>query len=477
MRTIRPTSVPTCVGRPRERGVALLTVLALTFSLLVFTAISVQMVQTHAVVRQTEENVFVARQIAESALAQALGRLKEAGVRTPVSGDGTEAYWMKFGSGEFYYDTVVDDTTGVTSICAWGRVPLPGTPSYSQASPLDADWDGRGYVLQGLEMTLKNRQFVPDTPLYLGNGGIQRPLGGVEWVSGTDPFDPSTWRKVSGSPESWQSATVDLEISALDHPVDHLASGSAPTPASAGVHPHSLLVSKNPVGQQNAHAWMNFSADGGAADSKATPSPWSNYAPSSTDPEYAFPVDSAVPDVQDYVDAIWNRYSGGGANLLTGGGSLSGTYGDLATPQVTIVTGGLRVPTGQSFSGAGILVIRDDYDPNTDVSNTPNRRAFMRIQGDFEWSGLVIMAGWNPYLEVAASGNATILGSMMAEDSVMSMGETSLATSMLWVALENPLRILYSSQMFEPGGIVQSILPGVRKEILGFRELTDGIAP
>ena len=204
-----------------------------------------------------------------------------------------------------------------------------------------------------------------------------------------------------------------------------------------------------------------------------TPSPATSYSTISTDAEFAYPIDESVPDVQDYVDVIWNQYSSGSAaNLLTGG-NLTGTYGTVANPEVTIITGGLRVNPNQEFSGAGILVIRDDFDPNIDVNNTPSRNAFLEVLGTLEWSGLVIVSGWNPYVEVGPNGSATIVGALMGEDSGMSMGETSLATAMLWFDLQNELKLLYSSDMFEPGGIVYESLPGVRKEIVGVRELTD----
>ena len=462
---------------PREAGIALLFSLVMMLALLMMTALSLELTKTHALVNRSEESLFMARQGAESALAQALARMKDGGQLAPVSGDGTSPVWIAFGGGEFYYETTVDLTTEISTITAWSRIPVASNPSGSPFSPDNVAWDGRGYVLQGLELLVKGRVFIPSTPLFLGNGGIQRPLGGVEWVAGTDPFDPNTWQKVSSSPESTQRASVDMELSALDYPYDYLTNGGTPVALAPGIHPYSLLVSKNPVGQQNARAWMDFSAGGTAATAGLSPSPLTSYSTTSTDADYAYPIDESVPDVQDYIDVIWNQYSSGAsANLLTGG-SLSGTYGSVATPQVTIVTGGLQIDAGDTFSGAGILVIRDDFDPNIDVNTTPTRRAFLDVLGTLEWSGLVVIAGWNPYVEIKTSGNATIVGALMAEDSVMSMGETSLATSMIWFRLASELKILYSSDMFEPGGIVYESLPGVRKEVIGVRELMASYGP
>ena len=73
---------------PREAGVALLLALVLTIGLIGFTALSVEITRTHAAVLASENSVFRARTIADSAVAEALGRLKEAGQSAPVSGDG-----------------------------------------------------------------------------------------------------------------------------------------------------------------------------------------------------------------------------------------------------------------------------------------------------------------------------------------------------------------------------------------------------
>ena len=49
------------------------------------------------------------------------------------------------------------------------------------------------YQLHSVEMIVVSSSFVPDSPLYFGNGGIERPLGGFSWTGGSDPSDPSTW--------------------------------------------------------------------------------------------------------------------------------------------------------------------------------------------------------------------------------------------------------------------------------------------
>jgi hypothetical protein len=146
-------------------------------------------------------------------------------------------------------------------------------------------------------------------------------------------------------------------------------------------------------------------------------------------------------------------------------------YGDLSDPRVTFVTGVLEVSSGTTFQGCGILVIRDDYDPNVDTSNTPSIRAQLHIYGTFRWTGLVILAGWAPDIVVASGADATIVGGIFGEDSVQSGGEPSLDTAMVIMTVADDFRLLYSSGVFSPGGLVYNLLPRVRKEVVGVREL------
>jgi hypothetical protein len=113
-------------------------------------------------------------------------------------------------------------------------------------------------------------------------------------------------------------------------------------------------------------------------------------------PDHAFPVDTTVPDVQDFAFSLWNKYGAAPGTTHLGSGSHSGTYGDLSNPSVTFATGSLRVNAGETFRGAGVLVIRDAFDPNVDTDNTPTTKAKLEISGRLEWTGLVIVAAWTP---------------------------------------------------------------------------------
>ncbi len=453
---------------PRESGVALILSLIFMMALLAFTAISVDVVKTHAVVTRSEERLFAARQIAESGVAQAMARLKEAGQTAPVSGNTTAAQWIPFGDGEFYYSSTFDLATQLSAITAWGRVPVGTAVSGSTVSPLDVTWDGSGYLVQGLEVTIKSSRYIPKTPMYFGNGGFERPLNGF-LNYGTDAFDPTTWGKVT-SPDSTQAASVPMVINALDHPYDYLVNGGAPKPQGMGNHPFSAMVSQNLIGQMNTEAWFNYSAAGGSALAGVIPTV-ASYSAIPSDSDYVFPVDPLVADVQDFSWNLWGNYENDPISTKLAAGSLSGTFGDIVTPGITFVTGGLTVAAGNKFSGAGILVIRDDFDPNIDTNNQPAIRANLDIAGTFEWTGLVIIAGWAPGVTVRSGGDATIVGSLMGEDSVMSGGELSLESATISMNIQDDLRLLYSYEMFEPGGMLYDYLPQLRKEVIAARDL------
>jgi len=455
---------------PRESGVALVLTLVFMVGLLAFTAVSIDLMKTQTTFVRSEERIFSARQIAESGLAQGFARLAEGGQLSPVSGNGTSPVWVPFGDGEYFYSSDFEPVTGLATITAWGRVDVGAATSGSAVSPDDANWDGDGYLVQGFEVTIRSARYVPKTPLYIGNGGIEKPLGGFEWDDDADPFDPSTWETVDSSPSSYQSASVPLKVNALDHPTDYLTSGIAPTPAAAGMHPYNPMVSQNAIGQFNVQAWFNKSANGGSAMSGVTPVPTTSYSSDPTSPDYAFPIDSHVPDVQDYSWAMWSAYRDDPAATKLTGGAKTGTYGSLAAPKVTFVTGTLRVDSGKSFAGTGILVIRDDYDPNEDTNNQPSTKAGLDIRGNFQWTGLVIVSGWAPSITVTSTGNATIVGTLMGEDSVMSGGEISLDSATISLVVQGPTRLLYDYDMFQPGGLIYDYLPLLDKRVIAARE-------
>jgi len=443
-------------------------------AMMMLAAISVQMTLVHSVTRTSQEEVFRAAQIRDSAAAHALVRIKENGAVTPLSGGGATPSWVNFTDGSFYYYTIYDPAFAISTIRAWGRVPADETTSTCMSAPDSLSWDGTGWMVRGVEIHVKSSRYIPRSPIYMGNGGIQKPMGGFSWTSGVDPADPSTWVPVTSGPSSYQDSSVPFESSALDHPFDYLYNGGTPTPPSSNPHPYNIWTSQNPIGQFNTEAWFANSAGAGNDPTiNLTPAPTNAYYDMSdnTSPDYAYPVDSTVPDVQDFAFSLWNKYGTAPGTTNLGSGSHNGTYGDLATPGVTFVTGRLEVAGGKTFKGSGILVIRDAYDPNVDTKNTPATHAALDIRGTFEWTGLVIIAGWTPSITVGPGGDATIVGALFGEDSVQSGGEVSLDSASIIMKLSNNFRVLYSNSLFQPGGLVHDFLPLVRKEVVGVRNI------
>ena len=461
------------MNRTREKGSALILTVVLGTGLLMMSVVSVQMTLAHRTAGDSHADMFVVKYIAESAAAQALARIREGGFIAPVSGTGPTAQWVEFSGGEFYYYTDYEPSTDVSVVRAWGRVARGDNPSSSTVSPDDPSWDGTGWVVRGVEIGARGSAFIPTFPFYFGNGGLERPNGGFEWNGGTDPADPSTWGSVTSSPSSWQYGSVPFQGSALDHPANFLDNQSAvPAPPTSIPHPYQLWASQNPIGQHNAESWFANSAGSGDATSGLSPSPNSTYYHSdASSPNYPYPVDPTIPDVQDFAWSLWNSYGSDPDTTLLTQGNHYGTYGSLSNPGVTFVTGNLTVPSGTTFEGAGVLVIRDDFDPNVDTNNRPSQRAKLKVNGDLKWTGLVIVAGWAPRIETGSGGDVTIVGSLFGEDSVQSGGEISLDSATIIQKIRGPFQVLYSSALFNPGGIVYPFLPGVTKEIIGVRDL------
>ncbi|MCA8962829.1 MAG: hypothetical protein KDC38_20035, partial [Planctomycetes bacterium] len=362
----------------RERGAALVIVIIFGIGLLALTVLSLDMSKAQAVSHRVTSEAFRAQQIAESAAARGVAMIKRAGLVGAVSGGGSTATWVPFGGGDYYFYTDVDAANRVSTLRAWGRFPVEASPSSSSVSPDDVNWDGSGWIVRGLEIAVRSSKYLPDAPLYFGNGGVERPMGGFAWTGGTDLSDPSTWGTITSSPSSWQSNWLPFEVSALDYPYDYLYSGGSPSPAGGGYHDYEIWASQNPIGQFNIMAWFANSGGGGVDPSvMLTPSPsGSSYDMASTD-HHPYPVDSQLADVQNFAWQLWNDYGSSGASNVfnLSSGSHSGTFGDLSTPSVTFVTGNLDIPSGTTLSGSGILVIRDDYDPNYDSNNTPSTKA------------------------------------------------------------------------------------------------------
>jgi hypothetical protein len=323
-----------------------------------------------------------------------------------------------------------------------------------------------------MEVAVKSSRYIPVSPLYFGNGGIEKPRGGFEWGAGVDPLDRSTWIAVT-TPSSTQASSVPFQASALDYPVDYLSAGGSPTPASGCPHPYAIWIAQNEIGQFNIEAWFANSAGTGYDPTiNVTPPPTGSYYDTSdrTSSNYPYPVRSDTPDVQSLTFELWNKYKNDASSAKLSGGSRSGTYGTVASPQVTFVTGNLQVASGTTFDGCGILVIRDDYDPNTQANNTPGTKAGLSVYGTFRWTGLVIVAGWAPDVSVY-SGSATIVGALMGEDSVQSGGEVSLDSATISLKIDSTCRVLYSNGLFRPGGLLYEFLPLVGKEVVGIRDL------
>ena len=459
----------------KQRGVAMLLVVFLGAGLIVLSGLSFEMSRAHSVTGRVQGEAFQSRQIAESGLSQALARIKEGGIVTPMSGGGGSAEWISFSGGQFFYYTTFDAITNVNVIRAWGRVAADETTSVSTVAPDDVTWDGTGWMVDGVEVTLRGTKYIPEAPVYMGNGGIERPLGGFAWTGNADPADPSTWGTITSGESSYQSSWIPFEASALDHPVDYLTTGTAPAPP-ATPHPYNIWAAQNTIGQFNVQAWFANSGGWGFDPTiSVTPPPTSTYYDTSdtSSPDHPYPIDPNLADVQSFGWELWNEYHAEpGTNHLSQG-SHSGEYGTLASPAVTFVTGELEVPAGQTFKGTGILVIRDDYDPNSRSDNTPSQRARLDINGKFEWTGLVVIAGWAPDIDVASSSGAeaTIVGALFGEDSVQSGGEISLDSATIIMRVRNPFRVLYSNSMFQPGGLVYQYMPAVTKEVVGIRDI------
>lgn len=464
------------VGQSLERQDGIAMILAILFgtSLIFLSALSVQQTLVQSVTRTVQQDVFVARQIAESAAAHALARIKESGVVAPFSGNGASAEWVDFSEGAYYYYSTYDVNQQVNTIRAWGRVASsPNAVAFTE-SPDSSGWDVTNWTVQGVEITVKGYKYIPESPLYFGNGGIEKPLGGFAWSGSSDLSDPSTWGTVTGSPSSYQSSWVPFESSALDHPTDYLYNGGTPTPASTNPHPYKIWASQNPIGQFNIGAWFDNSAGAGNDPTIGlTPPPTSSYydVDDLTSPDHPYPVDSSIPDVQTFAHELWNQHKDDPSATKLNQGSHEGTYGDLSNPGITFVTGELQVNSGDTFKGAGILVIRDDYDPNEDTDNTPSRQAWLDINGTFEWTGLVIIAGWAPTIDVASGADATIVGAMFGEDSVQSGGEISLDSATIILKIRDNFRVLFSNSLFQPGGMAHQFMPAVNREVVGIRNI------
>lgn len=468
-----------------QRGSALVGLLVVTMVVMSFIAISVQqsLTRNRALADQYVEHEL--REIAESAASQALARVKRGGLTAPHSGNGLFAEWTSFGDGDFYYDSTYDLLSQTTTVRVWARMATSEKTSSTTVSPDDGSWDGTGWDTYGLEVSIVGEKNIPQAPMYFGNGGIEKPLGGFDWGKGVDPADPSTWipsKNASSSQSSW----VPFKIDARDHPYDFLVNGGSPAPVGlsladallsltpAKTHPYAIWSSQTTIGQFNTEAWFANSA-GVGSDPTSTlaplPSSGMYVVDDPTSEDYPYPVSTNLADVQAYAWALWSKYSSEPDTYSLGPGQHEGQLGTLADPRISFVTGHLTVAASKKLEGVGILVIRDDYDPNYDTKNTPSRGASLTVNGELEWTGLVIVAGWAPTIRVNNSGSFKIVGSLYGEDSVQSGGEVSLDSATIILDVRGPLEIYYSSELFEPGGLIDPFMPSTTKRIVGMREI------
>ncbi len=280
---------------------------------------------------------------------------------------------------------------------------------------------------------LHGRRFIPPGPLYYGNGAIEFPSGNPEGYA----------------PSSWISDALELKISTWNHPPDFLASPIATPPqgdprwyeqdtaSTLYGQPFVVFSSQNDKGTQNASLFLAPWTTGSTTFDPMTK------VERVTDAGYQ-PVQVAIgaPDVQTFAYDLWATKQAGDL-VLTQNDVLTGNYtssassttdarglGTLAEPRVVFVTGQLE-NTLKDFKGAGILVIRDDWDPAVGgdrLVGSP-KKGSAEIRNTFEWTGLVIVAGWGPNIStrnLPAGLKASINGALIGEDSVQSSSEASL---------------------------------------------------
>ncbi|MFN0060290.1 MAG: hypothetical protein ACKVX7_17670 [Planctomycetota bacterium] len=455
-----------------QRGSALVVVLVVAIGLLATTLIAFQLNRAHSLTARTRYEALLAREIAQSAASHAFGLIKRGGMVEPVSGAGPLASWVDFSNGEYFYYSSFDKPSSVSTVRAWGRVAYAEKPSNCYVAPDSRAWDGSGWELKGLEVAIQATKYVPISPLFFGNGGIEAPAGGATVLADSDPQRPETWGTVS-APVSFQSTTIPFSASALNHPADFIVSAILPVPA-VGQHPYSIALAQNMLSQHNFEAWFTNSA-GVGRDPKSTVSPspdGANYETvDKTSRNYAYPVDPHLPDVQTFAFDLWSKHKDNPLATKLTGGDLNGTYGTLANPRITFVTGELRIQDGETFEGAGILVIRDAFDPNVDVDNQPLQKASLIIRGAFRWTGLVIVVGWDPLIGVNSAGNGLIVGALFAEDNVKSNEEASLDSATVALKIVGIFRVLFSAEVFAEHAPIFDLLPEAEKKLISVRAI------
>ncbi|MFN0060045.1 MAG: hypothetical protein ACKVX7_16430 [Planctomycetota bacterium] len=458
----------------RTRGSALIVVLVVAIGLMATTLVAFQSSRAHSLASRTRYESLLAREIAQSAVSEAFNEIKRAGNLEPVSGPGPGAAWEAFSDGEFYYYSLFSDLASASTVRAWGRVPYVPNPSSCTLAPDSNGWDGEGWALKGVEITIQAIKYAPNGPIYFGNGGIEAPTGGALLLADSDPQRPQTWALKTGTPTSFQGAAIPFVVSALNHPRDFLTNGGTPEPAQAA-HPYSIAIAQTMIGQHNFDAWFSNSAGAGKnPENQVAPrarGAGARYNSNKQSPNYPYPVVAALPDVQSLALELWIKHEQDAAVTKLAGGAISGSYGDLATPRIVFVTGELSVAAESTLEGVGILLIRDAFDPRTDTDNQPRVRASLSVAGVLNWTGLVIVVGCSPTISVTSTGSATIVGALLGEDSVQSEGEPSLDSATIALKVMGSLRVLFSKEQFEEGELLYPLLPDAERKIVSVHTL------
>lgn len=498
--------------RKRDRGSALITVVAIGAGLMILVYATLETTQIQSTVSRAELETFKARTAAHSAVNEALTRVRY-GLRTPGSGSAitqAAAKWVKQGTDcDYYYYTNYNSSNSVYTIRAWGRARTRITSGSLALQPTVAPDSGTynfsGWRVQGFEVVLQGKKYIPNAPIYMANGAIELPRGGID-NSSTPGFENNpvaTWPRVgtgTSSGDSYQSNDIPFRVDARNHPADFLTNGwGGPAPTVTGQSPYNIFTVQNQVGQEDVKAWFNTwsgsPASGGASGVYPDPNNSSYWSTDPTSPNYPFNVDTSVPRVATFGFELWSKYNadattgyqigGNGATSPTLSTNL--TVGTSTSPKVVFATGKLTVPAGKTLTGYGILVIRDDYDPNAGGNNQPGspRQAALDVQGNLNWTGLVIVAGWAPNITMNGNGAVAVNGALFGEDRVQSGGEQSAtaATIQMYIGSKNGtsgvntttgakcFMLNYCRSIFEPGGLVYPLMPETNKTILSFKEL------
>jgi hypothetical protein len=334
-----------------ERGSALIVVLVFMVILVGLAGSALQSTRSDIQHTQFERETFLAHEAAVAGATEAIARITYGGQTTPTS-----SAWRRCGTSAltgYWYRTTFDAAHSLYTITVWGRSP---NGAVAGAQPTTAPYSGfnrAGYTMRAIEVVVRGVKSIPNSPLYFGNGGVEKGRGAFAWSSSQNPLDPSTWTSyvamTDAAADSYMTRLIPMRVSALDHPESWLDSGggrgtgaTGAAPGSAGgpapaqtPHPYSIFAAQTYVGQQDcASFFMPWTISGttytpaapaapadplytgvaGAVfpaptDSAAFPTaPITNPgSPISFRPD-AFPVDTRLPDVQTWGWDLWDSW-------------------------------------------------------------------------------------------------------------------------------------------------------------------------